>query len=48
MENAMIFNYVEDFFVEGNDYIIHFLYMAKDEDINLSRNADLIETSGTL
>ena len=47
MENAMIFNDVEDFLLKEM-IIIHFLYMAKDQDINLSRNADLIETSGTL
>ena len=41
----------DDLFVitfEGNDYNIHFLYMSKDEAINLLRNADLTEKSRTL
>ena len=29
--------------VEGKDYKIHFLYMGKDETINLLSNADLAE-----
>ena len=32
--------------VKRNDYRIHFLYLSKDEAINLLRNADLIEISG--
>ena len=41
----------DDLFVitfKGNDYTIHFLYMSKDEAINLLRNADLTEKSRTL
>ena len=34
--------------VKRNDYRIHFWYMSKDEVINLLRNEDLIEKSGTL
>ena len=43
MKKAMRFNDVK-----GNDYGINFWYMSKDETINLLRNADLIEKSGTL
>ena len=41
----------DDLFVitsKGNDYTIHFLYMSKDEAINLLRNADLTEKSRIL
>ena len=31
--------------VKGNDYRIHFLYMSKDESINVLTNADLTEKS---
>ena len=34
--------------VKGNYYRFHFWYMSKDEVINLSKNADLTEKSGTL
>ena len=34
--------------VKGNNCRIHFLYMRKNEDINLLRNADLAENNGTL
>ena len=42
MQKAMRFNDVG-----GNDHRIHFLYMSKDEAINLLTNADLTEKSGT-
>ena len=34
-------------YIKGNDYRNNFWYMIKDEAINLSRNADLTEKSGT-
>ena len=41
----MSFNDFAVVFVKGNDYRIHFLYMSKDEAINLLRNVDLTEKS---
>ena len=40
--------YVAIVYVKGNDYMIHFLYMGKNEAIHLLRNTDLTEKSGTL
>ena len=40
MEKAVSFNDVAIVIVKGNDYRIHFLYVTKDEVINLLRNAD--------
>ena len=48
MPKARGFNDIAIVFVKGNDYRIQFLYMSKDEVINLSKNADLAEKSGTL
>ena len=48
MQKAMCFNDVAVVTVKGNDYRIHFLYLIKDEAINLLRNADLTEKSGAL
>ena len=45
---AMNFNDVPIVTVKENYYEIHFLYMSKDEAINLLRNADLTEKRGTL
>ena len=42
-QKANDFNDVAIVTVKGNDYKIHFLYMSKDEAINLLRNADLTE-----
>ena len=42
MNDAAIFS------VKGNGYRIPFLYMSKDEGINLLKNADLTEKSGTI
>ena len=44
----MNFNNVAIHAVKGNDYRIHFLYMSKDEAINLLRNVDLTEKSRKL
>ena len=35
-------------FFKENDCRVHFLYMSKDEAMNLLRNVDLTEKSGTL
>ena len=48
MQIAMSFNNAEIVFVKGNDYRIRFWYMSKDKAINLFRNVDLTEKSGTL
>ena len=48
MQKAMSFNDVLLFSVKGNDYRIHFWCMSKYKAINLWRNADLNEKSGTL
>ena len=47
MKKAISFTYVDVVTIKGNYYIIHFLYMSKYEAINLLRNADLAEKSGT-
>ena len=47
-QKAMGFNDVGFFSVKGNDYRIHFWYISKDEAINLFKNVDLGENSGTL
>lgn len=39
------FNDVVVFIVKGDGYIVHFLYVSKDEPINLLRNADMTEKS---
>ena len=44
----MSFNDFAIITVKENDYRIHFLYMSKYETINLIRNGDLTEKSGTL
>ena len=44
----MSFDYAAIVFVRGNDYKIHFWYMSKDGAINLLRNANFTEKSGTL
>ena len=41
MQKAINFNDVAHVTVKGNDYRIHFLYISKDEAINLLRNVDL-------
>ena len=37
------FNDVAIVYIKGNSYRIHFLYMNKDETINILKNADLTE-----
>ena len=48
MQKAISFNHVAIVFVKGNHYRIHFLYMNKDEAINLLKHADLREKSRIL
>ena len=45
---ALSFNNVAIVFVKGNYYKIQFWYMSQNEAINLLRNTDLTEKSGTL
>ena len=39
----MNFNDVAIVSIKGNDYRIHFLYMSKDDAINIMKNPDLNE-----
>ena len=41
MQKVVTFNDVPNDTVNEHDYTIHFLYLSKDEAINVSRNADL-------
>ena len=44
MQNTMSFINVAIVSIKGNDCRIHFIYMSKDEAINLLRNADWMKT----
>ena len=48
MQKALTFNNIAIAFVKGNDYKIHFWCMSKNKALNLLRNTDLTEKSGTL
>ena len=48
MQKAMNFNDVAIFSVKGSDYRIHFWYMGKDDAINIMKNYNLNENSGSL
>ena len=48
MQKAMNFNDVAIVFVKGNDYRIHFWCTSKDDAINIMKNADLNEKTGSL
>ena len=48
MQVTMSFNNVTVVFVNGNDYIIHFWYMSKDEAINIMKKPEWKEKSGTV
>ena len=48
MQKTMSFNDLAIVTIKGNDCRIHFLYMSKDEDINILRKACLTEKNGTL
>ena len=47
-QKAMSFNDAAIVFAIGTAYRIHFWHISKDEAINLLRNTDLTEKSGTL
>ena len=46
MQKAMNFNDVAIVSIKGNDYIIHFRYMSKDDAINITKNSNSNEKSG--
>ena len=48
MEKAINFNDVSIVSVKGSDYRIRFLYMSKDNVINIMKNSNLNEKSGSL
>ena len=48
MQKAMNFNDVAIVFVKGNDYRIHFWWTSKDDAINIMKNSDLNEKTGSL
>ena len=48
MQKSINFNDVTIVTVKRSDYRVHFLYMSKDEAINLIRNADLTKQSRIL
>ena len=47
-ERTLSFNDVAIVSVKDNDYRIHFWYMGRNKAVNLLRNANLTEESGTL
>ena len=48
MQKSINFNDVTIVTVKRSDYRVHFLYMSKDEAINLIRNADLTKQNRIL
>ena len=48
MQKAMNFNDVAIVSVKGSDYRIHFCYMSKNDSINIMKNSNLNEKSGSL
>ena len=48
MQKAMNFNDVAIVSVKGSDYRIHFWYMSKNDAINIMKNSNLNEKSGSL
>ena len=48
MQIAMNFNAVAIVSIKGNDYIIHFWYMSKDDAIALMTNSNLKDKNGIL
>ena len=48
MQKAMSSNNVAIVFVEGNAYRIYFLYMSKDDAINIMNGSNLIDNRGVL
>ena len=48
MQKAMNLNNVYIVSIKGNDYRIHIWYMSKDDAINVMKNSNLNEKSGSL
>ena len=48
MQKAINFNDVAIVSVKGSDYRIHFCYMSKNDSINIMKNSNLNEKSGSL
>ena len=48
MQKAMNLNNVYIVSIKGTDYRIHFWYMSKDDAINVMKNSNLNEKSGSL
>ena len=48
MQKAMDFNDVAIVFIKRNDYRIHFWYTGKDDAINIMKNSNLNENTGSL
>ena len=48
MQKVMNFNDVAIVSIKGNDYRIHFWYMSKSDAINIMKNYNLNEKSGSL
>ena len=48
MQKAINVNDVAIVFVKGIDYRIHFWYMSKNDSINIMKNSNLNEKSGSL
>ena len=48
VEKTMDFNYVAIVSVKGSDYRIHFWYMSKNDAIDIMKNYNLNEKSGSL
>ena len=48
MQKAMNFNDAAIVSIKGSDYRIHFWYMSKNNAININKNSNLNEKSGSL
>ena len=48
MQKAMSFNDVAIISIKESDYRIHFLYMNRNDAINIMKNSNLNEESGSL
>ena len=48
MQKATNFNDIAIVYVKGSDYIIHFWYASKNDAINIMKNSNLNEKSGSL
>ena len=48
MQKAINFNDVAIVSIKGSDYRIHFWYMSRNDAINITKNSNLNEKSGSL